>query len=555
MSLLDKIFRSNPFNNPGYPMTEMNVNQFLESFGSNSHSDSGEVVNVQTSLHTSTVWACVSLISKQIATNSLFMYGVDDKGNKSLATDHDYFDLVLNRPNPYQNSVSFRTAVQISLLLHGNGYIEIQRDNGGRVVALYHRSSERTTPEFINGTLLYCCTDGEDSDPRYIKCEDMIHLMATTLNGFIGLSPIAYARQSIGSKIAMDKYGGRFFANNATPSGILTTKQKMKPEDKPKMRSDWESQSSGANSHRVQILDQEMTFQPISIPQNDSQFLESRNSTEKEIAAIFGVPGYAIGLLDKGIKANVEQQAQDLYNYCLRPIMATWEKEFTCKLFSTRGRSANRFVVKFDTRELLRPDAASRQTYYQSMIQNGVLSQDEVRSLEGYNAIPNGDGDGYYIQLNMQSLAMANSTDPTPNPPDVDLQEEMEANSLPKRLGQQYRTLFKDGIQRIIKSNVRDSKTIYRCLWPTLDTMSKATNMVAPSVSTSRDKAVDELLTKIEHRAKTWTEDNLESICDDEIKRAAKQMIYAARADEGLYKAKNDVALLETDATEGEDDE
>lgn len=550
MSLIDKLFRSNPFNQPGAINDVGMVNAFLESFGQN-RADSGEVVNTHTALQTSTVWACISLISKQIATNPLFMFRLDENGSKSLASDHDYFDLVFNRPNPVQNSVAFRTAVQISLLLHGNGYIELQRDNANRVVAMFHRSALRTEPLWLpDNTMAYRCKDTPDGHERFIKPEDMIHLMGATLDGFVGLSPIAFAKQSIGAKLAMDKYGARFFANNATPSGILSTKHKVKADDIPKMRAEWEAMQTGGNQHRISILDQELTYQAISIPQNDAQYLESKNASEKEIAAIFGVPGYAIGLLDKGIKANVEQQAQDLYNYCLRPIMATWEKEFTCKLFSSRGRSAGRLIVKFDTRELLRPDAPSRQTYYQSGIQNGWLSQDEVRDLEGYNAIPNGDGDGYYIQLNMQSLALANSTDPTKNPPDNELAQEMETNSLPKKLGQNYRGLFKDGMQRLMKNTNRDYKAVFRCMWPTIDALAQAARATQPTLKENGEtlKAIDKLIEGMEHRAKKWDAESIESLLDDEMKRVAKALIFSTNADAANQKSKQDVAELEDEA-------
>lgn len=548
MSFLDRIFRSNPFNNPGYPMTEMNVNEFLSHFGGQHRSDSGEIVNAHTAMQTSTVWACVKLISEQIAVNPLFMFQLDGNGNKKLAIDHDYFDIVTNSPNPEQDAIAFRTAVQIDILLHGNGYIEINRDGAGRVAELWHRSADRTQPwRSPTGKLMYRTTDSVDRAVRDIPAQDCIHIMGNTINGYVGLSPIQFAKQQVGGKLAMDKYSARFFANNATPSGIITSVKEIKPEKKQDMRRAWEEQQVGSNQHRVAILDQELKFQQISIPQNDAQFLETKNATAEEIAAMFGVPGYSIGLLSKSVKANVEQQSQDLLNYCLRPWMAKWEKAFTCKLFSARGRSVGRYVVKFDTKELLRPDTASRQTYYQSMIQNGVLSQDEVRDLEGYNAIPGGDGQGYYIQLNMQSLALANSSDPTPNGADIELANEIEENSLPKRLGQNYRGLFKDGVTRLLKNNSRDYKAVYRCLWPTLEAMAQAASQSIAGEHPECDKAVDELLVKIEHRAKKWAEADIESICDDELKKVATSLIYAVNRDEANAKSKKIIDALEAE--------
>lgn len=570
MSFIDRIFRSgNPFDNPGYPMTEMNVNAFLANFGGQHRSDSGEIVNPHTALQTSTVWACVQLISSQIAINPLFMFQLDAKGIKTLAVDHDYFDFVTNRPNPEQDAIQFRTAVQIDLLLHGNGYIELQRDNGGRVVAMWHRMASQTEPvRRDDKKLWFRTTDSVDREPRFIKSADMIHIMGNTLNGYIGLSPIEFAMQSIGGKLAMDKFGNRFFANNATPQMALMTKKLVKADEKTRMRQDWETLQSGHNQHRVAVLDGELDIKSISIPNDQAQFLESRNASEQEIAAIFGVPGHAIGLLEKSVKANVEQQATDLVNYCLRPWMAKWEKALTNKLFSTVGRSAGRYVVKFDTRELLRPDTSSRQAYYQSMIQNGVLSQNEVRDLEGYNPIPGTDGDGYYIQLNMQSLALANSTDPTPNGPDPELTQELEENSFPRRLGQNYRGLFKDGVQRVIKLNTKDSKGVSRCLKPTIDALSLAVRANVSTSTTSKVeylqaelspddegyKAIEKLLEGMQRRSKDWTEQDIEKICDEELRRVQRALIFALQRDIANAKAKLILEQLEADETEQEEE-
>ncbi|QBY44210.1 Phage portal protein [Arsenophonus nasoniae] len=46
-----------------------------------------------------------------------------------------------------------------------------------------------------------------------------------TLDGLIGLSPIAYARQAIGLGLATEEHGSRLFGNGAVTSGVLQTEQ------------------------------------------------------------------------------------------------------------------------------------------------------------------------------------------------------------------------------------------------------------------------------------------------------------------------------------------
>jgi HK97 family phage portal protein len=87
----------------------------------------------------------------------------------------------------------------------------------------------------------------------------------------------------------MDKFNGRFFANNATPSLILTTAKKIMPEDKVKVRADWEALHSGHSQHRVAILDQDMAVKQLSISNADAEFLASRKYTREEICGLFGI--------------------------------------------------------------------------------------------------------------------------------------------------------------------------------------------------------------------------------------------------------------------------
>jgi phage portal protein BeeE len=60
---------------------------------------------------------------------------------------------------------------------------------------------------------------GFDDTP--IPAEGILHLRGPSLDGIIGLSPIAYHRETIGLGIAAEKYGAAFFGNSAQPRGAV----------------------------------------------------------------------------------------------------------------------------------------------------------------------------------------------------------------------------------------------------------------------------------------------------------------------------------------------
>lgn len=101
------------------------------------------------------------------------------------------------------------------------------------------------------------------------------------------------AKNSIGLAIATEEYGAKFFANGATPGGILEYPDTVKnPET---VRGSWNKGFSGSNSHKIAILEEGMKYTPISISPEQAQFLETRKFQIDEIARIFRVPPHMVG--------------------------------------------------------------------------------------------------------------------------------------------------------------------------------------------------------------------------------------------------------------------
>lgn len=518
MSLLAKLLRSNPFDNPQVPMTAENVGYFLDLFGGG-RTESNEVVTPLTAMQTSTVFACVRILSEQVGTSDLRTFDITDKG-KHLAFGQPIYDLLELNPNPDMSAMTFKQAVTAQILLWGNGYAKIEWNGAGQPIALWPRGAWATKPQRVQGKLMFRSTDNASGEVEWIDAADMLHIPYVSLDGQVGLSPIAQARQAVGMHLALDKFGARFFGNFAMPKVAITVPNTMKPEDKTKARADWEALQSGANQHRVAILDGGKKIETLSIPPEDAQFLQSKGFTKREICSLYGVPPQMVGDLDKAIKSNVEQQGIEFLQYTLNPLLKRWVQEVRRKLLPRRGRNANRFTVAFDTRELLRPDASTRQSYYQSGIQNGYLVQDEVREFEGLNPYPGEIGAQPSIQLNMQPLAtiqkLAESDllDPT-----NDIAEEQE-NSLLSRLEQQFFRLFRDGLGRFLNRKNRDAKGLRDCLGPVYQT-------IAFGLGLPEDTTFDAEV--VSARSEAWSAEQLNTITRDELRTALRSLIAAAK--------------------------
>ena len=266
--------------------------------------------------------------------------------------------------------------------------MQVDRDSAGRLVYTYTRYRDEA---------------GSRCEFETIKLykEDVLHIPGLGFDGLVGYSPIAMARNAIGMSMAAEDYGASFFANGATPGGVLEHPGIVK--DPERLRESWRSQFSGKNSHSIAVLEEGMTFKPMSIPPDEAQFLETRKFQIDEIARIFRVPPHMVGDLEKSSFSNIEQQSLEFVKYTLNPWVARWEQSLAHALLLPREKQ--QYVVKFNVDGLLRGDYQSRMNGYAIGRQNGWLSSNDIRELENMNRIPAEEGgDEYLINGNMTKL-------------------------------------------------------------------------------------------------------------------------------------------------------
>mgnify|MGYP000889436946 FL=1 len=369
-------------------------------FGSTS---SGKAVNERTAMQTTAVYACVRILAETIASLPLHSYKYTASG-KEKDMGHQLYYLLHDEPNPEMTSFVFRETLMSHLLLWGNAYAQIIRDGRGKVLGLYPLLPDRMT---VNRT-----TDGQlyyeyrkDTGYAILRPEDVLHIPGLGFDGLIGYSPIAMAKNAIGMAIATEEYGAKFFANGANPGGVLEHPGVVK--DPARIRESWNAVYQGSgNAHRVAVLEEGMKFQPIGIPPEQAQFLETRKFQINEIARIFRIPPHMIGDLEKSSFSNIEQQSLEFVKYTLDPWVVRWEQAMQRALLSPAEKKD--YFIKFNVDGLLRGDYQSRMNGYAVGRQNGWMSANDIRELENLNRIPEElGGDLYLINGNMTKLADA----------------------------------------------------------------------------------------------------------------------------------------------------
>ena len=369
---------------------------------------SGQTVNEFSALRVSAVYACVRILAESIAALPLHVYEYRD-GGKERVPKHPLYFLLHDAPNREMTSFIFRETLMTHLLLYGNCYAQIIRNNGGGVIGLYPLLPNRMTVERDDdGEIIYRYTPTtaerqfDKSAQVTLRRTDVLHIPALGFNGLIGFSPIAMARNAIGVAIATEEFGAKFFENGARPSGILTHPGTIKNPDK--IRESWQSVYSGSeNTGKVAILEEGMKYESISIPPDDAQFLDTRKFQLNEIARIFRVPPHMLADLERATFSNITHQSLEFVMYSLMPWIVRWEQGLCKALFlpSERGK----YFVKFSVEGLLRGDYETRMRGYQLAIQNGIMSVNEVRELEDMNPIAaSAGGDLHLVNGNVAKL-------------------------------------------------------------------------------------------------------------------------------------------------------
>ena len=372
-------------------------------------STAGKRVNEFTAMQTTAVYACVRILAESIAGLPLHVYAYRGEGRERVP-GHPLFTILHDAPNPEMTSFVFRETLMVHLLLWGNAYAQILRDRAGRVAGLYpllpnHMSVNRDE----DGRLYYTYQRVTDENPNFkrggeviLPAEDVLHIPGLGFDGLIGYSPIAMARNAVGMTLACEEYGASFFANGARPGGVLQHPGVLK--DPAKLRESWQAVYGGAaNTGKVAVLEEGMTYQQIGIPPEEAQFLETRKFQVDEIARLYRIPPHMVGDLDKSSFSNIEQQSLEFVKYTLNPWVVRWEQALQKSLLLPEERK--RYFIRFNVDGLLRGDYQSRMQGYAVGRQNGWLSANDIREMEDMNPISAEEGgDTYLINGNMTKL-------------------------------------------------------------------------------------------------------------------------------------------------------
>jgi HK97 family phage portal protein len=349
-------------------------------------SSSGVVINQDNAMSLSGIYAGVRVYSDAISSLPIDIY-TETTGTRTKSVTHSNYKLLSLEPNTLMTSYVWRSIVIPYILLWGNSYniIEFEKGGGFRPKAIMPIHPNNVVNIVIDrGVVIYHIVLDDGTKMRVDQSE-MLHFRGLG-NNIVGKSVLDYAADCLGGAKATEIFGNKFYENGANPSGVLSTDAVLDAPSYTNIKSSWDKVHSGVNnSNKTAILEQGLKYTQLSIPQDAAQFLETKRFSIEDQARWMKLPPHMIGDLSHATFTNIGAQDLNLVKHSILPLVKNIEQEIDRKLF--REQEKGNTYVKFNLEGLLRGDIETRYNAHKVGIQNGFMTLNEARMLEGFEPL------------------------------------------------------------------------------------------------------------------------------------------------------------------------
>ena len=343
----------------------------------------GVNVTQQTSMQIGSVYAAVRLIADTISMLPVDTYYRTPGGEREL-----YRPRPIWVENPDVDGVprsDFYQSVMVSLLINGNAFLRILRDNRGDVLAF----------SVLDPTLVEVKRNQSgqvafyvDNGTREIPASEMVHLTELRRPGQLrGVSRVDELRETLGLTQALQEFSARFFGSGSTTSGVIEIPNEITADQAKALQDGWEKGHKGLRkAFRPGILSGGAKFMKTSVDPDEAQMLQSREFAVEEICRIFRIPPHLLSVTKPGAMsyASVEENNKAFVQFTLLPYIASLEESLSRLL-------PGEAFLRFNVDGLLRASLQDRYAAYSQGIQAGFLSINDIHRVEDMPPVEGGD--------------------------------------------------------------------------------------------------------------------------------------------------------------------
>jgi HK97 family phage portal protein len=307
--------------------------------------------------------------------------------------------------------------MQAHVLTRGNAYAYKVPGVGGKIQALIPLHPARVEPKQRDDHSMEYKFTKRDGSQTVLQQDEVLHLFGLTLDGITGVTPLTYARETIGTAMAMERHVGRVMRKGARASGSVATDKSLSDKAFAHLKESLTNFAQGGEQEgEVMILEEGLKYNAISMSPADLQWIEARKLTRSDIAMYYGVPPFLIGDnsgSDSNWGTGLEMKNNGFVAYTLEDYLTMWEEAVNADLLGDDLK----LYARFNRAALVRGDLKTRGAYYSQALQWGWHNPDEIRALEDYNPREDGTGGDFYPPPNTAGDPSGSSADDNPTEP------------------------------------------------------------------------------------------------------------------------------------------
>ena len=378
MKFLDRLF--------GRKAAQLTYDQVADLIdGRGGRSVAGVMVTEKTALQTSTVLACVKVISEGCATPKLKVFRELKNGKRELATNIPEYRLLSRRPNEWQTSFEWRQMMTLHACLAGYGLsIKVKNDNNRLLEFIPVQPGSWSVRRISRYEVIYTCWD------EFGKIGDFTPDQVYVLKGMQWdwtkpLSPVNLARTAIGLSMATENSQASMHANSLRPSGMYSIDGSLSQEQHERLAAYLEKKAGPNKAGIPLILDRAAKWVSNTMTGVDAQHVETRRLQIEEVCRSWSVFPIMIGHSDKSATF---ASSEAFFAAHLIHTLTPWHTRWTQGLDEFVLDGNGPLFAEFDTRYMRAGSMKDRSQWSRTMVETGIYTRNEAREEEGKDPLP-----------------------------------------------------------------------------------------------------------------------------------------------------------------------
>lgn len=326
------------------------------------------------------VWRGVRLVADSVAKLPLNLYRRSEDGSRQRDESHPAYRLLKHQPSPLYSPFVFKQTLMHHALVYGNGFSWIRRTPDGQPQELLILDPEQTYCFREDGRTGYITTiDGTDYK---LDWADVLCIRGLGFDGLTGYSLVDIMRDALGLGISLQTYGATYFRLGGKPSVVVELPPNIRDKEKiEEWRTTWANLQTGLdNAARPAIVQSGTKVTPISLTNDEGQYIQSRQHDLIMVADALCVPPHKIGANISSAYSSLESEnkafLQDLDCW-----LVNIEEECNAKLLRESEKASSSHYCEFERKALIATDATVESQILLNEVNNGLLSWEEGRQL------------------------------------------------------------------------------------------------------------------------------------------------------------------------------